>query len=345
MRPHRRTYAHVTTIKLLIVTSKFSSMFLRQRFSALAALFITTSALAQSWPTKPVRIVVPAPAGSSLDFVARVLGDKLKDKWGQPVLVDPKPGAGGVIGVDIAAKSTDNHTLVIGFPGPTAYGPFMYKKMPYDTVKDLLPIVVTTTQPNVLAVNAALPIKNVADLVAYGRANPGKLSYASVGNGSSSHLAMELFKTEAGFDAQHIPFNGSPPAALSTANGDTQLLFAVASGIAPHVQSGKIRQIAVTSSGRFDSLKDLPSIAESGVKNFEAIAWNGLFGPSTLPADIVAKINADVNAVLADPAIRDRLVAAGMAPGGGGTAAFKTMLDADMKKWGGIIKRLNIQLD
>ena len=313
--------------------------------AALAATFITTLTFAQSWPTKPVRLVVPAPAGSSLDFVARVLGEKLGAKWGQAVVVDPKPGAGGMIGVDVAAKSTDNHTLVIGFPGPTAYGPFMYKKMPYDTLKDLVPIVVTTTQPNVLAINAALPVKTVAELVAYGKANPGKLSYASVGNGSSSHLAMELFKTEAGFEAQHIPFNGSPPAALSTANGDTQLLFAVASGIAPHVQSGKIRQIAVTSAGRFESLKELPSIAEGGVKGFEAVAWNGLFGPSSMPADIVAKINTDVNAVLADADVKDRLVKAGMAPGGGTVTAFKTMLDADMKKWGGIIKRLNIQLD
>ena len=321
------------------------SMNLRTLIATFACVFVGDIAAAQSWPTKPVRIVIPAPAGSSLDFVARVLADKLKDKWGQAVVVDPKPGAGGMIGVDVAAKSTDNHTLVIGFPGPTAYGPFMYKKMPYDTLKDLVPIVVTTTQPNVLAVNAALPIRNVAELVAYGKANPGKLSYASVGNGSSSHLAMELFKTEAGFEAQHIPFNGSPPAALSTANGDTQLLFAVASGIAPHVQSGKIRMIAVTSAGRFESLKELPSIAEGGVKDFEAVAWNGLFGPSSLPADIVAKINADVNAVLNEPAIRDRLAAAGMASGGGTSAAFKTMLDADMKKWGGIIKRLNIQLD
>ena len=314
---------------------------------ALLGMLITsamTSAFAQSWPTKPVRIVVPAPAGSSLDFVSRVLGDKLKDKWGQAVIVDLKPGAGGMIGVDIAAKSTDNHTLVIGFPGPTAYGPFLYKKMPYDVVKDLTPIIVTTTQPNVLAVNAALPIKTVAELIAYGKANPGKLSYASVGNGSSSHLAMELFKSEAGIDAQHIPFNGSPPAALSTANGDTQMLFAVASGIAPHVQSGKIRQIAVTSAGRFDSLRELPSISDS-VKGFEAAAWNGLFGPTNMPADIVAKINADVNAVLADPSIKERLIAAGMAPGGGTTAAFRAVLDADMKKWGAIIKRLGVQLD
>jgi len=316
--------------------------------AAVAASFaavVSGTASAQAWPTKPVRIVVPAPAGSSLDIVARLLGDKLKDKWGQSVVVDPKPGAGGTIGVDIAAKATDQHTLVIGFPGPTAYGPFLYKKMPYDVVKDLVPIVITTTQPNVLAINAALPVKTVAELVAYGKANPGKLSYASVGNGSSSHLAMELFKAEAGIDATHIPFNGSPPAALSTATGDTQLLFAVASGIAPHVQSGKIRQIAVTSKGRFESLKDLPSIAESGIKDFEAIAWNGLFGPSSLPADIVNKINADVNAALADPGVKETITKAGMAPGGGTAASFKAMLEADMKKWGGIIRKLGVQLD
>ncbi|TAG45918.1 MAG: tripartite tricarboxylate transporter substrate binding protein [Betaproteobacteria bacterium] len=303
------------------------------------------TAAAQSWPSKPVRIVVPAPAGSSLDIVARLLGDKLKDKWGQAVVVEPKPGAGGMLGVDVAAKATDGHTLVIGFPGPTAFAPFLYKKMPYDAIKDIVPIVITTTQPNVLAVNANLPVKNVQELIAYGKANPGKLSYASVGNGSSSHLAMELLKAEGGFDAQHVPFNGAPPAALSTANGDTQLLFAVASGIAPHVQSGRVRQIAVTSLARFDSLKDLPSINESGVKNFEAVAWNGLFGPASMPADVLSKINADVNAVLADPTVRERLVASGMAPGGGSASSFKAMLDGDMKKWGATIKRLGVQLD
>ncbi len=312
---------------------------------AAGAMMFTAPSSAQSWPTKPVKIVVPAPAGSSLDIVARLLADKLKDKWGQPIIVEPKPGAGGMLGVDLAAKATDGHTLVIGFPGPTAYAPFLYKKMPYDAVRDLLPIVVTTTQPNVLAVNANLPVKNVQELIAYAKANPGKLSYASVGNGSSSHLAMELLKSEGGFDAVHVPFNGAPPAAQSVAAGDTQVLFAVASGIAGLVQSGKIRQIAVTSSGRFDSLKDLPSINESGVKGFEAIAWNGLFGPSSLAPEVVAKINADVNAVLADASIKERLVSAGMAPGGGTTPAFRTMIEADMKKWGGTIKRLGVQLD
>jgi tripartite-type tricarboxylate transporter receptor subunit TctC len=322
---------------------KFSK-FVAPILVASASLF-SFAATAQSWPTKPVKIVVPAPAGSSLDIVARLLGDKLKDKWGQQVVVEPKPGAGGMLGVDLAAKSTDAHTLAIGFPGPTAFAPFLYKKMPYDAVKDIVPIVVTTTQPNVLAVNTNLPVKNVQELIAYAKANPGKLSYASVGNGSSSHLAMELLKSEGGFDAVHVPFNGAPPAAQSLAAGDTQVLFAVASGIAPLVQGGKVRQIAVTSLGRFDSLKDLPSINESGVKGFEAIAWNGLFGPSSLPADVVNKINADVNAVLAMDDVKQRLVAAGMAPGGGTVASFKTMLDADMKKWGGTIKRLGVQLD
>lgn len=297
------------------------------------------------WPNRPVKIMVPAPAGSSLDIVARLLGDKLKDRWGQPVVVEPKPGAGGMLGVDQAAKATDGHTLVIGFPGPTAYAPFLYKKMPYDAMRDIVPIVVTTTQPNVLAVNANLPVKNVQEFIAWAKANPGKLSYASVGNGSSSHLSMELLKSEAGFDAQHVPFNGAPPAALSTANGDTQVLFAVASGIAPHVQAGRIRQIAVTSLNRFDSLKELPTINETGVKGFEAIAWNGLFGPASLPADVVAKINADVNAVLAMDDVKQRIIGAGMAPGGGTPAAFKAMIEADMKKWGGTIKRLGVQLD
>ncbi len=313
----------------------------------LGSLWPGPSVHAQSgpWPNRPVKIVVPAPAGSSLDIVARLLGDKLKDRWGQPVVVEPKPGAGGMLGVDQAAKATDGHTLVLGFPGPTAYAPFLYKKMPYDPVRDLVPIVVTTTQPNVLAVNANLPVKNVQELIAWAKANPGKLSYASVGNGSSSHLSMELLKSEAGFEAQHVPFNGAPPAALSTANGDTQVLFAVASGIAPHVQAGRIRQIAVTSLNRFDSLKELPTINESGVKGFEAIAWNGLFGPVSLPEDVVARINADVNAVLAMEEVKQRLTGAGMAPGGGTQAAFKAMIEADMKKWGGIIRKLGVQLD
>ncbi|MCS6996883.1 MAG: tripartite tricarboxylate transporter substrate binding protein [Casimicrobiaceae bacterium] len=327
-----------------VLTWKLSTALIAGAFGVLG-LIPSTLAQGAAWPQRPVKIIVPAPAGSSLDIVARLLAEKLKDRWGQPVVVEPKPGAGGLLGVDQVAKATDGHTLVIGFPGPTAYAPFLYKKMPYDPVRDLAPIVLTTTQPNVLAVNANLPVKTVQELIQWAKANPGKLSYASVGNGSSSHLSMELLKSEAGFEAQHVPFNGAPPAALSVANGDTQVLFAVASGIAPHVQAGRIRPIAVTSLNRFEPLKELPTIHESGVRGFEAIAWNGLFGPASLPAEVILKISADVNAVLALDEVRQRILNAGMAPGGGTVAAFKSIIEADMKKWGAIIKRLGVQLD
>jgi tripartite-type tricarboxylate transporter receptor subunit TctC len=302
-----------------------------------------------TWPTKSVRIVVPAPAGSSLDIVARLLSEKLSDAWKQPVIVDNKPGAGGVIGVDAAAKSTDGHTLALGFNGPLAFAPALYKKVPYDVVKDLAPIVLTTVQPNVLVVNANLPVKDVREFIAYAKAN-NNIFYASIGNGSSSHLAMELFKRNAGFEAQHIPYNGSPPASASVAAGDTQALLAVASGIMPQVQAGKVRIIAVMSAKRMESLPDVPSITESGVPslaNFEALAWNGLVGPASMPADVVNKINRDVNTALTQTSIKARLFAQGMqiSTGNNTPDVFKRVMQTDAKLWGELIMQLGIKLD
>jgi tripartite-type tricarboxylate transporter receptor subunit TctC len=179
---------------------------------------LSLAASAQSWPTKPVKLVVPAPAGSSLDFIARTLGDKLRDKWQQPVVVDNKPGAGGMLGMGLVAKApADGLTLGVGFNGPIAFGPYMYKKMSYDPARDLLPIVLTSSQPNVLAVPAANPAKTLPEYVAWAKQQGGKVSYGSVGAGSSSHLTMELFRSTAGFEATHVPFAGSPPAGLSLA--------------------------------------------------------------------------------------------------------------------------------
>jgi tripartite-type tricarboxylate transporter receptor subunit TctC len=328
---------------------------LRRTLLALAAASIgialmpATHAQQSVWPTKPVRIIVPAPAGSSLDIVARLLSDKLKDTWAQPVLVENRPGAGGMIGVDIAAKAApDGHTLALGFNGPLAFAPSLYKKVPYDAFKDIVPVAMTTVQPNVLAVNAAVPANSIKDLVAYAKANPGKLNNGSIGAGSSSHLSMEFFKRTAGIDAVHVPYNGSPPAALSLANGDTQMLFAVASGIMPQVKAGKIRLLAVTSTKRFDSLADLPTIAESGVpalRNFEALAWNGLVAAAATPADVVKKINADVNATLNQTEIKARLFAQGMQVAPTTPAGFKAVIDGDAKKWGDLIVQLGIKLD
>jgi tripartite-type tricarboxylate transporter receptor subunit TctC len=308
----------------------------------------TEADAAKSWPSKTVRIVVPAPAGSSIDIVARLLADKLADSWKQAVVVDNKPGAGGMIGVDAAAKATDGHTLALGFNGPLAFAPALYKRVPYDVAKDLQPVVMTTVQPNVLAVNAALPVSNVREFVAYAKANPGKLNYGSIGNGSSSHLAMELFKRSAGFEAQHIPFNGSPPAAASLAAGDTQALLAVASGILPQVKGGKIKLLAVMGKQRMAFLPELPSLAESGIatlNNFEALAWNGLVAPASMPREVVMKINRDVNAVINTTALKARLYAQGMQVAAGTPEAFNKVLKDDAQTWGALISQLGIKLD
>lgn len=313
---------------------------------ATAAYLAATGAMAQAWPSKPVRIVVPAPPGSSLDVIARTLGDKLKDRWGQPVVVDNKAGAGGMLGMDAVAKAApDGYTLGIGFNGPVAFGPHMYKKMPYDPAKDLQPVVLTTSQPNVLAVQAGNPAKTLPEFVAWAKTQGDKLSYGSVGNGSSSHLTMELFKNTTGIDAVHVPYSGSPPAGTSLAAGETQALFTVAPALLPLVQGGRVKLIAVTSARRVDTMPELPTVAESGYPGFEALAWNGLFAPAATPAATVEKINADVNAVLKDPSVRDALRKQGLIVGGGTSAEFRSFIDKESRTWGAIIKKNGITID
>jgi tripartite-type tricarboxylate transporter receptor subunit TctC len=318
-----------------------------KRFGALLLLAIGLHgpAFAQPWPARPVRIVVPAPAGSSLDVIARTLGDKLKDRWGQPVVVENRAGAGGVLGMDLVAKAGDGHTLGVGFNGPIAFAPHMMRKMPYDPAKDLAPLVLATSQPNVLAVQASNPANTVAEFVAWAKAQGSKLSYGSVGNGSSSHLTMELFKGVARFEAVHVPYAGSPPAATSLAAGDTQALFAVAPALLPLIQAGRVKLIAATSLQRTDAMPDLPTFAESGYPGFEALAWNGLFAPAAMPAATVERINADVNAVLREPAVRELLHKQGLVPGGGTSAAFKAYIEQESRTWGAIIRRNGITID
>jgi len=310
------------------------------------ALSVSAGALAQTFPSKPIRVLVPAPGGSSLDIIVRTLGDKLKDRWGQPIVVDNKPGAGGMLGMDVVAKAApDGHTLGIGFNGPIAFGPYMYKKMPYTPGKDLLPVVLTTSQPNVLAVQASNPAKTLPEFVAWAKTQGGKVNYGSVGNGSSSHLTMELFKNVAGIDATHVPYAGSPPAGTSLAAGETQALFTVAPALLPLIQGGRVKLIAATSAKRTDGMKDLPTVAESGYPGFESLAWNGLFAPAGTPPEVVARINADVNAVLKDPSVRESLAKQGLIIGGGTPAEFKAFIESEGTKWGAIIKKNNITID
>jgi tripartite-type tricarboxylate transporter receptor subunit TctC len=310
------------------------------------ALALSGAASAQAWPDKPVRVVVPAPAASSLDIIVRALGDKLRERWKQPLVVENKAGAGGMLGMDAVAKAApDGYTLGIGFNGPIAFGPYMYRKMPYVPAKDLVPVVLTTSQPNVLAVQASNPANTLPDFVAWAKQQAGKLSYGSVGNGSSSHLSMELLKSTAGFDAVHVPYGGSPPAATSLAAGETQALLTVAPALLPLIQGGRVKLLAVTSAQRMESMKDVPTVAESGYPGFEALAWNGLFAPAGTPDDVVARINADVNWALQDPAVRDSLVKQGLIVDGGSAGEFKAFIDSESRKWGEIIKKVGITID
>ena len=311
---------------------------------ALGALALP--AAAQSWPEKPVRMIVPAPAGSSLDVIVRSMGEALKARWGQPLIVENKPGAGGTIGMDAVSKAApDGYTLGIGFNGPIAFAPFMFKKMAYDPAKDLLPIILTTSQPNVLAVPANHPANNLREFLAWAKSQGDKVSYASVGLGSSSHLSMELLKSTAGFEATHVPFNGSPPAALSVAQGETQALLAVEPALLALVQGGRLKLLAVTSPQRLAARPELPTVAEAGFPGFDALAWNGLFAPAGTSAVIVNRINADVNAAMADPAFRQTMAKQGLIIGGGSPAKFKSFIDGESRKWGVIITKAGITLD
>jgi len=217
-----------------------------------AALLLPSAATrAQAgWPNRPLRMVVPTGPGSSLDLIIRATSDRLAARLGQPIVVDNRPGAGGLLGTDAVAKATDGHTFGISFNGPLAFAPFLYQKMPYRLPDDLAPIVMTTSQPNVLAVNAKLPVNSVAELVKWLRAHVGKASFASIGNGSSSHLSMELLKVATGTFALHIPYNGSPPSALSVASGETQMIMTVAPALLPHVQAGRDQQDALQGAAR-----------------------------------------------------------------------------------------------
>ena len=317
-------------------------------FAACLALCwsVAGGAFAQTWPDRPLKFVVAAPAGSSIDVLARVIGDRLKDRLGQAIVVDNRPAAGGTAATDFVAKSPpDGYTMVMSFNGPLAFGPHLYSKLPYDPQKDLVPVIITSSQPNVLAVTAALPATSVKELVAYAKANPGKLNFASVGNGSSSHLTMELLKSTAGIDLVHVPFNGSPPAVTATIQGETQMLFAVMQPLQAQIQAGRLRALAVTTATRFALLPDLPTVAEAGFPGFEALAWNGVLVPAGTPRPVVQRLNTEINAILKDPAVKSTLNAQGFELIGGTPEDFANLIRSESDKWAPVIKKTGAKID
>jgi tripartite-type tricarboxylate transporter receptor subunit TctC len=328
-----------------------SETIFRRTATALAAAMTTAlglpgAALAQDWPARPLRFLVAAGPGSSLDVLARVIGERLRDGLGQQVVVDNRPAGGGTVATAAGAQSApDGHTLLISFNGPLALAPFLYAKLPYDPARDLAPVVVTSTSPNILAVNADLPVRTVADWVKHAKDAGGRLTYASVGNASSSHLTMELFRSVAGFDAVHSPYNGAPPAAASVARNETQALFAAPTALAAHLQSGRVRALAVTSASRYPLFPDLPTLAESGYPGFDAMLWNGILVAAGTPRPLVDRLNGAINAILAHPYARNRILGAGLDPAGGRPEAFAALIKAEAARWAPLIRKLAIRLD
>ena len=304
-----------------------------------------STAGAQAWPDRPIKFLMSAPAGSSIDVLGRAIADKLKDRLGQPVVVENKPAAGGTVATaEVAHSAPDGYTMVLAFNGPLSFAPLL-QKLPYDVGKDLAPVIITSSQPNVLAVNATLPVRSIAELVAYAKANPGKLNYASVGNGSSSHLNMELFKSVAGFDAVHVPFNGSPPAVKSTVQNETQMIFAVMQPLQAQIQAGTLRALAVTTAQRFSLLPDLPSIAESGYPGFEALAWNGVLVAAGTSRPIVARLNTEMNAILKEPEMRQKMQGFGFDLVGGTPEEFGALISGETAQWAPVIKKVGLKVD
>ena len=320
-------------------------MFKRLIFALCMTALATPPAFAQAWPDRPIRFLMTAPAGSSIDVLGRAIADKLKDRLGQPVVVENKPAAGGTVATAEAAHSApDGYTMVLAYNGPLAFSPLL-QKLPYDVAKDLAPVIITSSQPNVLAINATLPVTSVAELVRHAKANPGKLNYASVGNGSSSHLNMELFKSVAGVDAVHVPFNGSPPAVTATIQNETQMLFAVMQPLQAQIQAGKLRALAVTTAKRFPLLPDLPTIAESGFPGFEALAWNGVLVAANTPRPIIARLNTEINAVLKDPGVQQKMHGFGFDLIGGTPEDFGTLISSEAAQWAPVIKKVGLKVD
>jgi tripartite-type tricarboxylate transporter receptor subunit TctC len=318
---------------------------LRRALLACAAVTVAANAAAQTWPDRPIKFIMTAPAGSSIDTLGRAIAEKLSPRLGQPVVVENKPAAGGTVATaELARAAPDGYTMLLGYPGPLAFAPLL-QKLPYDVQKDLAPVIITSNQPSVLAVNADLPVKSVAELVVYAKANPGKLNYASVGNGSSSHLTMELLKSAAGFDAVHVPFNGSPPAVTSTIQGETQMLFAVMQPLQAQIQAGKLRAIAVTTAKRFPLLPDLPAIAESGYPTVRSDAWNGIVVPAATPKAIIARLNAEINAVLKEPDVVKKMQAQGFDLIGGTPEEFGALMQGEAERWAPVIKKVGLKVD
>ncbi len=307
---------------------------------------IVDASAAEAYPAKALRLIVPFPPGGPADALARLMGDKLSVSLGKPVVVDNRPGAGGNIGMELGAKSApDGATLVLAPAGNLTVNPSLYRSVPYDVARNFAPVTVIASVPNVLVVHPSVPAKSVAELIQYAKAHPGTLNYSSPGNGSGAHLAGELFKSTAGIDIVHVPFNGIAPAVGAVVGGQVQMMFAGTPSALPQVRAGRLVALGVASSKRIAAAPELPTLDESGLPGFDVTSWYGIVAPAGTPHDIVDRLQTEIAGALAQPDVREKLAAQGAEPIGNTPAEFAAMIKVETAKWGKIVKDANIRVE
>jgi tripartite-type tricarboxylate transporter receptor subunit TctC len=304
------------------------------------------AAQAQSYPSKPIRLIVPFTPGGSTDVIARVIAQKIGETMGVQVIVDNRPGAGGNIGVELTAKSPpDGYTLVMGHIGTMAVNPTLYKRLPYDPLRDFAPVALVALVPNLLAVHPALPVKNVKELIALARANPGKLNYGSSGADGTPYLACEYFKLAAKLDITHIPYKGAAPMAADLAGGQVEMTITGIPSLLPFVKAKRVRVLAVTTAQRIAFMPEVPTVAEAALPGFEAVSWYGVLAPIATPKEIVARLNSEIVKAAASPDTAERLAAEGANPSAGTPEQFGSFIRSEIVRWGKVIKATGTIID
>jgi tripartite-type tricarboxylate transporter receptor subunit TctC len=312
---------------------------------AMAPALLPRSAWSQAFPSRPVRMLVPTPPGSSVDLGARIIAERLRERLGQPVVVENRPGAGGTIAAaEVARAAPDGHTLLVGFNGPLATAGLLYPKLTYKPL-ELTPVIATVTQPHVMVVSGTHPAGDLKSFVARAKAAPGRYNYASVGNASGSHLAMELFKSVAGLFIVHIPYNGGPAATQAVMNGDVDSLFTALVNVQGQVAAGRLKVLGLAERQRTPAAPQVPTFAEQGFPQVEAPLFNAIAAPPGTPREIAQRLNADIAAVLAEPTVRQRLSAGGMEVIGGSAEQMAATTRAEVERWAPVVKRLDLRLD
>src|ERR671914_25933 len=312
---------------------------MKRPVAAIAMVVVSGFASAQAYPTKPIQFIVPFPPGGGNDTVARAIAQQVGPALGQSIVVDNRPGAGGIIGADAAARSApDGYTIFLGGVATHAVNPHLHPKLSYDPIKDFAPITLVASAPSVLVVHPSVPARTIAEFAAYARANPGKLNYASNGNGSSSHIAAVLYETNAGVKLTHVPYKGVGPALTDLMSGRIELMFNSIVAILPHIQSGKLRALAVTSKRRSTLLPDVPTLAEAGLPEYEAGSWYGILAPAGTPSAIIERLHKEIVKALKDPEVQKRLSGEGADVIGSTPQEFAAHIKAELARMGQAIK-------